>query len=56
MTMRLSPTRYTVHGHNVRPDGSKDAFWTRTNLGRTAAYKLAREQRENGGVAEVKPE
>lgn len=53
--MRLSPTRYIVHGHHERPDGRKDTFWTRTNLGRTAAYKLAREQRENGGVATVTP-
>jgi hypothetical protein len=54
--MRLSPTRYIVHGHIERPDGTKCAFWTRTNMGRTAAYKLAHEQREAGGVAEVKPE
>lgn len=48
---------YTVHGHiwNWR-DGSKSAFWTRTGLSKSAALKLAAEQRrESGGIATIDP-
>lgn len=45
---------YTVHGHMERRDGRQEAFWTRTGLSKSAAQKLAREQRtESGGVARV---
>lgn len=45
---------YTVHGHMERRDGRKEAFWTRTGLSKSAAQKLAREQRsESGGRARV---
>ena len=45
---------YTVHGHMQRRDGRQEAFWTRTGLSKSAADKLAREQRqESGGVARV---
>lgn len=45
--------KYTVHGHSVRRDGSKDSFWTRTRLSKSQASKLAAEQRREGGVAKV---
>lgn len=45
--------KYTVHGHSVRSDGSKDSFWTRTGLSKSQASKLAAEQRREGGVAKV---
>lgn len=44
---------YIVHGHFVRADGRMDTFWTRTGLSRTVAYRLAKEQRDAGGVARV---
>src|SRR4029079_2003697 len=48
---------YTVHGHLQRRDGRKEAFWTRTGLSKSAAQKLAAEQRrESGGVARIIPE
>jgi hypothetical protein len=50
-------TLYTVHGHiwNWRDD-SKSAFWTRTGLSKSAALKLAAEQRrESGGIATIDP-
>ena len=48
---------YTVHGHFKRRDGRQDAFWTRTGLTKSAATKLAKEQRaESGGVARIVPE
>lgn len=45
--------QYIVHGHNDRPDGRKDSFWTRTNLTRREARDLVREQRESGGSARL---
>ena len=45
---------YTVHGHIKRRDGRQEAFWTRTGLSKSAAQKLAKEQRsESGGVAKI---
>lgn len=48
--------KYTVHGHFVRKDGTQDRFWTRTGLTKSAAQKLAAEQRREGGVARVVPD
>ena len=51
---KKSAGTYTVHGHMQRRDGRQEAFWTRTGLSKSAADKLAREQRrESGGVARV---
>ena len=48
---------YTVHGHIKRRDGRQEAIWTRTGLSKSAAAKLAKEQRsESGGVAKIVPE
>lgn len=48
---------YTVHGHFKRRDGRQEAFWTRTGLTKSAATKLAKEQRaEAGGVAKIVPD
>lgn len=48
---------YTVQGHIKRRDGRQEAFWTRTGLTKSAAAKLAKEQRaETGGVAKIVPE
>ena len=45
---------YTVHGHIKRRDGRQEALWTRTGLSKSAAGKIAREQRaESGGVAKI---
>ncbi len=50
---KKKPT-YIVHGHIERRGGNKEAFWTRTGLSKSAADKLAREQRaEAGGVARI---
>lgn len=52
-----SKQTYTVQGHiwNWR-DNSKSAFWTRTGLSKSAALKLAAEQRrESGGIATIDP-
>ena len=45
--------RYIVHGHFENSEGVQSAHWTRTDLGRTAAYTLARAQRAEGGKARV---
>jgi hypothetical protein len=48
---------YTVHGHIKRRDGRQEALWTRTGLTKSAAQKLAKEQRaESGGTAKIVPE
>ena len=48
---------YTVHGHFKRRDGRQEALWTRTGLSKSAAAKLAKEQRaEPGGVAKIVPD